>query len=373
VPFQIVKGLAFFDRKENRDVLAYLRLLLNPRDDLSFLRAVNEPARGIGKVTLEHLRAYAEPRELGLLDAAGQVSRIPAVKGKAAKSLSDFAKLIHELGQLKDAQPDEVIRQVLDKSGYRRMLTDSRDEEDEDRLANIEELITAAKQFAAEDNARTVGDFLENITLASDVDGWDQRQDSVSVMTMHAAKGLEFPVVYMVALEQGLIPHERSLGKTDEIEEERRLAFVGMTRAKEELHLCHARLREFRGSTLYAVPSMFLEELSEGAVKSVDLSASGQRMQAIEQWRGGGAAAEQGWTDAGVRSIPPPIPPKAHEGGDPRGYAVGMLVRHATYGTGRITELSGYGAMRKVKIRFQTAGERSFIADKVTLEIIRKG
>src|SRR5262249_33744913 len=125
VPFQIVKGLAFFDRKENRDVLAYLRLLLNPRDDLSFLRAVNEPARGVGKVTLGPLRAYAEPRELGLRDAAGQVSRIPAIKGKAAKALGDFAKLIHELGQLKDAQPDEVIRQVLDKSGYRRMLTDS--------------------------------------------------------------------------------------------------------------------------------------------------------------------------------------------------------------------------------------------------------
>jgi DNA helicase-2/ATP-dependent DNA helicase PcrA len=373
VPFQIVKGLAFFDRKENRDVLAYLRLLLNPRDDLSFLRAVNEPARGIGKVTLEHLRAYAEPRELGLLAAAGQVSRIPAIKGKAARALNDFAQLIHALGQLKDAQPDEVIRQVLDQSGYRRMLTDSHDEEDEERLANIEELITAAKQFAAEDGARTVGDFLENITLASDVDGWDERQDCVSVMTMHAAKGLEFPVVYMVALEQGLIPHERSLGKSDEIEEERRLAFVGMTRAKEELYLCHARLREFRGSTLYAVPSMFLEELSGEAVKTLDLSASGRGMQALDQWRGGGAAAEQGWTDAGVRSIPPPVPPKTPGVSDPRGYAVGMLVRHATYGTGRITEVSGYGAMRKVKIRFQTAGERAFIADKVTLEIIRKG
>jgi DNA helicase-2/ATP-dependent DNA helicase PcrA len=372
VPFQIVKGLAFFDRKENRDVLAYLRLLLNPRDDLSFLRAVNEPARGVGKVTLEHLRAYAEPREMGLLAAAGEVNRIPAIKGKAAKALHDFAKLIQELGQLRDAQPDEVIRQVLDKSGYRRMLTDSHDEEDEDRLANIEELITAARQFAAEDNARTVGDFLENITLASDVDGWDERQDHVSVMTMHAAKGLEFPVVYLVAMEQGLIPHERSLGKADEIEEERRLAFVGMTRAKEELYLCHARLREFRGSTLYAVPSMFLEELSSDAVQTIDVSGS-DRGRAIEEWRGGGAAAEQGWNDAGVRPTPAPISPRTPAGGDARGYAVGMLVRHATYGTGRITDVSGYGAMRRVKIRFQTAGERSFIADKVTLEVIRKG
>jgi DNA helicase-2/ATP-dependent DNA helicase PcrA len=193
-------------------------------------------------------------------------------------------------------------------------------------------------------------------------------------MTMHAAKGLEFPVVYMVAMEQGLLPHERSLGKTEEIEEERRLAFVGMTRAREELYLCHARLREFRGSTLYAVPSMFLEELSEEAVQTVDLSVLGRgAASAIEHWRGGGAAAEQGWSDAGVRPPPAPVPPRTPASSDPRGYTVGMLVRHATYGTGRITEVSGYGAMRKVKIRFKTAGERAFIADKVTLEILRKG
>src|SRR5262249_19792233 len=148
VPFQIVRGLAFFERKENRDVLAYLRLLLNPRDDLSFLRAVNEPAPGVGKVTLEDLGAYASAQELSLLDAARRAARIPAVKVKGVKALQEFARLIDGLAELKGAQPDEVIRQVLDRSGYRRMLTDSRDEEDQERLANIEELITATKQFA---------------------------------------------------------------------------------------------------------------------------------------------------------------------------------------------------------------------------------
>ncbi len=371
VPFQIVKGLAFFDRKENRDVLAYLRLLLNPRDDLSFLRAVNEPSRGIGKVSLEHLQAYAGPREMPLLSAAREVAKIPAIKGKAATALRDFATLLSELGQLKEAAPDEVIRTVLDRSGYRRMLQDSRDEEDAERLANIEELITAARQFAAEDGGRTVGDFLENITLASDVDGWNDQQDTVSVMTTHAAKGLEFPVVYIAAVEQGILPHERSLGRDEEVEEERRLAFVGMTRAKEELYLSHARLRDFRGNTLYAVPSMFLDELPADAVQHVDLSATaGGALAAIEHWRGGGTAAEQGWTDAGVRPKPAPVPPApGPAGGGP--YVEGMLVRHPTYGAGRVVEVSGYGAMRKVKIRFQTAGERAFIADKVTLEIVR--
>jgi DNA helicase-2/ATP-dependent DNA helicase PcrA len=368
VPYQIVKGLAFFERKENKDVLAYLRLLLNPRDDLSFLRVVNEPTRGIGKVSLEHLRQYAEKNELSLLGAAAQVERVPLLKGKAAKALAEFARIIHDLTQLRDVQPDELIRQVLEKSGYRQALKDSRDEEDEDRLANIEELITAAKQFAAEDSTRTIGDFLENITLASDQDGWDERQDRVSVMTMHTAKGLEFPVVYLLAMEQGLLPHERSLGREDEVEEERRLAFVGMTRAKEELYLCHARLREFRGATLYAVPSMFLEELPPEPVRWLDLSASAAgTARAMEAWRGGGEAARQGWTEAGIRPRPEPVPPRQPEGA----FTEGMLVRHANYGTGRIVEVYGHGATRKVKVRF-SAGERTFIADKVTLEVVRK-
>jgi DNA helicase-2/ATP-dependent DNA helicase PcrA len=366
VPFQIVKGLAFFERKENRDVLAYLRLLLNPRDDLSFLRAVNEPARGVGKVSLEHLRAYAEPREMSLLAAAGEVTRIPTIKGKAASGLRDFVQLMQELGKLAEAAPDEVIRRVLDRSGYRLMLQGSSDAEDQERLANIEEMITAAKQFAAEDSSRTLADFLENITLASDVDSWDENQDRVSVMTLHSAKGLEFPVVYMVAVEQGLLPHERSLAKEEEIEEERRLAFVGMTRAKEELYLCHARLREFRGQTLYAVPSMFLDELPEGGVEAVDQSASAAgTASAMDAWRSGSKAAEPGWVDAGVRPQP-----KAESGAPD--YAEGMVVKHETYGTGRVTEVSGRGPLRKVKVRFGAAGERTFLVEKAKLTIVRE-
>jgi DNA helicase-2/ATP-dependent DNA helicase PcrA len=370
VPHQIVRGVAFFERKENRDILAYLRLMLNPRDDLSFLRIVNEPARGIGKVSLDHLRAYAEPREMSLLSAAGEVAKVPAIKGKAASALRDFHQLIAELSQLLEGPPDEVIRQVLDRSGYRRMLMDSTDTEDQERLANIEELITAARQFAEEDSSRTIGDFLENITLASDLDSWDERQDCVSIMTLHAAKGLEFPVVYMAAVEQGLLPHDRSIGRDDEVEEERRLAFVGMTRAKEELYLCRAMRREFRGNTFSTIPSMFLNELPVDAIQVVD--QSGGTHQAIDYWRSGSAAAQEGWTDAGVRPKPAPIPPKAPEGGGQRTFVVGMLVRHASYGNGRIVDVSGQGALRRVKIRFSTGGERTFIADKVTLEMVRK-
>jgi DNA helicase-2/ATP-dependent DNA helicase PcrA len=371
VPYQIVKGLAFYDRKENRDVLAYLRLLLNPRDDLSFLRVVNEPARGIGKVSLEHLRAYAEPRELSLLSAAGEADKIPAIKGKAGGGLREFAQLFRDLEQLRDAQPDEVIRQLLDRSGYRRMLQDSRDEQDQERLANIEELVTAARQFAAEDNSRTIADFLENITLASDVDGWDQRQESVSIMTLHSAKGLEFPVVFMAAVEEGILPHERSMNRPDQLEEERRLCFVGMTRAKEELYLSHARLREFRGQTLSAIPSNFLDELPRDAIEEVDASAGRGAARAADTWRrGGGPAAAEGWVDAGVAPRNWSGTPKTRSDGP--GYVEGMLVRHDTYGMGRVTEVSGLGALRKVKVRFATQGERTFIADKAKLEIVRR-
>jgi DNA helicase-2/ATP-dependent DNA helicase PcrA len=365
VPHQIVRGLAFFERKENRDILAYLRLMVNPRDDLSFLRIVNEPARGIGKVSLDHLREYAEPREMSLLSAAGEASKIKAIKGKAVSALQGFHRLISDLRQVLEAPPDEVIRQVIDRSGYREMLRRSDDEADQERLANIEELITAAKQFAAEDSSRTIGDFLENITLASDVDSWDEQQDCVSIMTLHAAKGLEFAVVYITAVEQGLLPHERSIAHKEELEEERRLAFVGMTRAEEELYLCHARSREFRGQTVYPVESMFFRELPEESIEHIDSTGGFGAPAAFEQWRGGGAAAEQGWHDAGVR-------PRAEAKGDEKGFAQGMLVRHATYGMGRIVEVSGQGSLRRVKIRFSTAGERTFIADKVTLEIVRR-
>jgi DNA helicase-2/ATP-dependent DNA helicase PcrA len=376
VPFQIVKGLAFFDRKENRDVLAYLRLLVNPRDDLSFLRCVNEPARGVGKASLDYLRQYAEPREMSLLEAAGEVKNVAKIKGKAAKGLAEFAAMMRDLRGVIEGRPDEVIRAVLDRSGYRMMLKDSRDEEDQERLANVEELVTAAKQFAEEDPSRTIADFLENITLASDVDGWDERQDCVSVMTLHAAKGLEFPVVYIAAVEQGILPHERSLSKDDQVEEERRLAFVGITRAKEECYLTHARMREFRGSALYAIPSLFLEELPQDAVEEIDLSTSAAgRQQAMDAWRTGGRAAEQGWKEAGVRPAPAkkaePSPPAAPDNGD--GLAVGVFVHHPQFGAGRVTEVSGYGALRRVKVRFAVGGEKTLVVQHAKLTVLRKG
>jgi DNA helicase-2/ATP-dependent DNA helicase PcrA len=366
IPFQIVKGLAFFERKENKDILAYVRLLVNPLDNISFLRVVNEPSRGIGKTSLEHLSEYAEQYQLPLLAAAGEANKIKALKGKALTGLQQFFKLIHGLREKLEQPPDVLIRAVIEETGYRESLQSSDNEEDQDRLANIEELITAARQFAEQDATLTIRDFLEQVTLASDVDGYDERQDCVSMMTLHAAKGLEFPVVYMVAVEEGILPHSRAMEsrKPEEIEEERRLCFVGMTRAMHELFLSHAKTREFRGSRLDAISSGFLRELPE-EIERIDHCRYGSGGSSFDRWRGSGL----GWQEAGV-SNPKPIAKPSPPVPDESGYFVGQIVVHDQYGIGSITEISGLGALKKLKIRFGKGGEKSFIANMVKLKVV---
>jgi DNA helicase-2/ATP-dependent DNA helicase PcrA len=272
-----------------------------------------------------------------------------------------------ELRSKLELPPHEVIQHVLDQSGYRKMLQETPNDEDAERLANIEELITAAKQFHDEDPTRNLTDFLENITLASDVDSWNTESDCVSVMTLHSAKGLEFPVAYILAVEQGLIPHERSLAKDDELEEERRLLFVGITRAMKELNLCHARLRDFRGQSLYAVPSMFLDELPK-EVEHHDLSASRAMYRSYSK-------------PTPLQPVPPPASPSPTSStsgntgtgtNSPSDYAVGQLVQHSEYGIGHIVDVNGFGALRRIKIRFAASGEKTFVAEKVKLRIVPK-
>lgn len=373
VPFQIVKGLAFFERKENKDVLAYLRLIVNPNDTVSFLRVVNEPARGVGKTSLDRLVSYAERNEMSLMQAAGSAAKITEIKGKAATGIREFYRVITDLRTQLEHPPHELIAMVLDKSGYRKMLQDSTDDEDADRLANIEELVTAAKQFYDEDNSRTLGDFLEQIALASDVDAWDESADHVSVMTLHAAKGLEFPVVYLLAVEQGLLPHERSLAKDEDVEEERRLCFVGMTRAMKELYLCHARLREFRGQAMYQVPSMFLDELPPDVQRQDVSQERNFARSAIDEWRQKTGYANPNFVPGPIEKPRRMEPFQSSAGADnPTEFFVGAVVQHDEYGIGQITDLSGFGALRRVKVRFPAAGEKTFVADKVKMKVVKR-
>jgi DNA helicase-2/ATP-dependent DNA helicase PcrA len=363
VPYQIVRGLAFFERKENRDVLAFLRILVNPRDDLSFQRALLATPRGVGKMTLERLREYAAQRGLSLLEACAEAERIRELRPRQLAPLQEFARLIHELRQLTDLTAAEIITEVIERTGYRKALLESNDEEDRERLANIEELISAAETLAEETGDHSLAYFLEHVALVSEVDGFREGQDAVAVMTLHAAKGLEFPVVFLPCLEEGLLPHERSRENEEELEEERRLLFVGMTRAKDELHLSCSRLRLFRGQTRYCVPSSFLGELPQEHVLIHDYTDD--------------TAACAGFADRTGETRTPTLASagfaRPGANGDGTGEPIwrpGLRVRHQVYGVGSVCAVSGFGPGLRVTIRFPQYGEKTFVVAKAPLQII---
>jgi DNA helicase-2/ATP-dependent DNA helicase PcrA len=262
VPYQVAGGVEFFQRMEIKDVLAYLRLLNNPSDDEAFLRVVNNPPRGIGKTSIKRIAEYANGRRQTLLEAAREARGVDGLAKKALASIGMFVHLIDTLAHLAVKPIEELMGHVLAESGYQKHLQESQTAEDDERLANIEELLTAAREFDEQHPGDGhLEEFLEQVCLVNDTDILDGEDDKATMMTLHASKGLEFPVVFVTAIEEGLLPHERSRDNPDELEEERRLLFVGMTRAQEELHLSMARYREFRGQRRLAVPSQFLMEL----------------------------------------------------------------------------------------------------------------
>ncbi len=414
VPYQLVRGLEFFKRREIRDIVAWLRLLKNPRDDEALLRVVNVPPRGIGKQSLDHLGAWAEERRMSLLEAAVQAPTIPGVSKRAGKALAAFATLHRDLDTVAAEAGDHVaplIEAVLDRTGYRRMLQEEGDDENEhgeDRLANVEELVTAARQLDAtfvrtnpDDDA--LGTFLETTALVADTDVWDADGQRVALMTLHAAKGLEFPVVYLVAMEDGILPHERSLDHPDQLEEERRLVFVGITRGQQEVHASSARIREYRGSRRINAPSLFLTEMtgSETVVTGPEAPVDGGSLPAFEAWDDSdtqaGADEFSQVADAPDHSSslrqrsdglvleldddqPRPLsrktgrrPPRFQAAADladqlagltkPQpSFTAGQRVRHEEYGTGTLSGISGTGPRSVGTVIFDgPAGTRKFI------------
>ncbi|MBR4833103.1 MAG: UvrD-helicase domain-containing protein, partial [Thermoguttaceae bacterium] len=297
VPFQLVRGLEFFNRKEVKDLCAYLQLIHNPNDVVSFRRVINLPARGVGRVTLARLENFAVENNATLFEAARAVGRVAGVSTKAQKAIASFVSLVEKASASLAAGEDleVVLSQILTDTKYVEYLRDAaKTEEDAQRLANVQELLSEVREFDADcrnekdedlpvplfpekprSNDR-LGRFLEQIALVNDVDSWDENDDRVSLMTLHAAKGLEFPVVYLVAVEDGVLPHERSLHDKRQLEEERRLLFVGLTRAEEELRLSRTRFREFRGSFSPAMVSRFLFEFPKDGVDSFE---------SVEDWR----------------------------------------------------------------------------------------
>lgn len=257
MPYKIVGGTRFYERKEIKDALAYLRLIYQPSDRVSFERVVNVPARGLGAKSLERLTEFARQEDLGIVEAAARANDIPGLTGRASGSLTNFAQLIASLRVASEQKTvSELTELMLKKSGYLDYL-DDRSIQAEDRIENVKELISVAQQF---DNVGLAG-FLEEIALISDIDNYSTDTDAVTLMTLHAAKGLEFPVVFMPGMEEGLFPHSRTQFSQAELEEERRLCYVGMTRAREQLTLLHATSRLIYGTTSHNPPSRFILDI----------------------------------------------------------------------------------------------------------------
>jgi len=264
IPYVMLHSVEFYQRMEIKDLVAYLRLINNPRDEVALLRIINTPKRGIGDRTVEQLRQYAYRERLPMLDAARQCGLDSSMPTRTATKIAKFVALYDRLRLLATAPVEEILGNVLTETGYADALEASESEQDADRLANIHELLTAAKEFDAQTpEAGQLELFLEQVALVNETDDPEMGTDRAMLMTLHAAKGLEFPVVFIVAVEEKILPHDRSLQSRDpkQLEEERRLLFVGITRAKEELHLSVARMREMHAQRRYPVPSSFLMEL----------------------------------------------------------------------------------------------------------------
>jgi DNA helicase-2/ATP-dependent DNA helicase PcrA len=393
IPFQIVHGVEFYQRKEIKDVLAYLQLVCNPQDNNALLRIINVPPRRIGKTTLERLSDYARGQGIPLLEAARESDSIPTLPRNAAPRLKAFADLIDSLGRRAGKSVEELLGLILTDTKYLEELRMSDAPEDIERAANVEELLAAAREFDQQyDEADAIGAFLEQASLVNDVDDWNDETDRVTLMTLHAAKGLEFPVVFIIAVEHGILPHERSLHLHEQEEEERRLLFVGITRAKEQLQLSHALTRSHRGGLSHTIPSQFLVELPRGEMEviehGVELTPEWQvhgEQDPWSDWHDEDGAKVQPSVDRAVARRPASAPECAAPPSlqtaaqmmasknsepalagtasrhDPDGFEIGMTVVHPEYGPGKIAALSGQGKNRVGTINFATAGQKKFV------------
>lgn len=343
IPYQIVRGVEFYNRKEIRDVLAYLRVLANPADEIALLRILNTPARGIGKVTVDRVRDYAARKGMTFSEALRQAGQIATLKSAARTKLSAFVRMIDSLAKKASGPAAPIIERVVRVSGLDESLQKT-GHEGQNALENIDELVSAAAVYDQQSETPSLTDYLQQIALFSDTDAYDASVERVALMTLHAAKGLEFEHVFILGLEDGLLPHERGSGSEEEMEEERRLFFVGVTRAKTNLRISYARYRTLRGQVLRTVPSKFLFELGPALVPQ-------DRVDFEED--------DTGYAYSQVRRTAAVPPPTSPQGSAP--FARGELVRHKTFGLGRVKKFVDMGANSVVVISFNTGQTKSLL------------
>lgn len=365
LPYHIVGGVRFYARLEVKDILAYLRLLENPADELSLKRIVNVPPRGIGAATVDKVAEYANQQGISLLAALQQAGQSGLLASSPRGKVAAFSDLLQRFSSLAATRTlPELVRAVMEESGYLERLRQSRDEDDRERLENLEQLQAAVEEFSESNPEAGLTGFLEQVALVADLERGEAGTPSVTLMTLHAAKGLEFMAVFMIGMEERLFPHVRALDDLDGMEEERRLCYVGMTRARERLYLLHTRRRHLFGQEQANLPSRFLKDIPGELLED----------------QGQGA-----WTAVSSRASRPATAPAAHNlsavsavldevelvpepSEEYGGVFVGMRVRHAKFGTGTIRKIEGQGDDQKLVVWFTTVGPKKLMARFAGLE-----
>ena len=359
LPYRMVGGTRFFDRAEIKDLIAYLRLMLNPASEMDFVRIVNRPARGIGAKTVERLQLAAVRDKESIIEVARDPKKA-GVGTAAARKVVAFVALYDELvAHMNELQLDELADLVLEKSGYRERLSAEGTDEAHGRLENLQEFVGALTEFVREEPNSTLADYLEQVSLATSEDEGEVVNEAVTMMTVHSAKGLEFERVFVVGMEEGVFPHARSLHEPEQMEEERRLAYVAVTRAKRELSLTFATRRWIFGQQQVNEPSRFVGDLPRERVEEIGVRRPRGRLHfgATGLADGSSAPAEPSWDDDIVYDEP-----AASGGGEGVRLYVGMPLRHAKFGVGDLVSWTGMGDQTKVVVRFPSVGQKTILA-----------
>lgn len=388
INYRIVAGLRFYERKEIKDLLAYLRVIANPADVFSLRRIINVPKRGIGEMTLARLEAFSAEQQITLYEAMERANEVDGLGPGIVKRIQSFVAMIDEMrSRTNELGLAGLTEHVLRTSGYQRALTEEATVEAETRLENLREFISVAAQFEEENPEADLNAFLEHVALVSDVDVMDDEARAVTLMTLHSAKGLEFPVVFIMGMEEGIFPHSRSMWDAGELEEERRLCYVGMTRAQRRLYLLCARSRRIFGQTMNAVPSRFLDEVPERLVEDLNERYDQELQEARARLHQMGAlrnvsdrreTARFGETPAtqergGLRVIPggrspyPDARPNVPE--QQKGYfKPGDRIRHPKWGTGTVVQIEQAGPDEVLTLAFPDIGVKKVMAGVVPIE-----
>ena len=397
IPYKIVGGLKFYERKEIKDIIAYLRLINNTSDNLSLTRIINEPKRGVGKTSLDNIE------EISILDGVSMYNIIKDADqyglNRVYGNTREFISVIEELRDKKDTMcVSELIKQTLQKTGYTQALELENTAEAETRIENLDEFLTVAMEFEEEMAESSLSDFLEGISLSSDLDGMEESDENVTLMTLHSAKGLEFPVVFLVGMEEGIFPGYKTIGEPQELEEERRLCYVGITRAKENLIMTCAKKRTIFGSTSCNAMSRFLKEIPSSMLDGMDEIEKEQSSRYSSnygdskyEWTYGGRGGENAYSvpltsykdssratassgyqfrsaDSFLQSLNKT--PKKTETGDLSSYKAGVKVFHKKFGEGVINSVEAEGDDLKVDITFDKAGHKRLMANFAGLQIL---